>query len=255
MNLVAPNDFTVPKLIQHAHILIVDCDAEMRQIMREAMEDHCLLVEEAANREETLLSLQSRKIDLVLLDLNLRAEDGSDLALEIVRRHKIPLIIVSSRSDVFDLVVGLELGADDYIRKPFHVRELVARVRALLRRSRGRAEPSTVPVECDGSEQYAMSGVILDHGMREVRRSDGRDIDLTSYEYNLMYLFMTRPKRVLSRNEIMDALKGSDWSPTDRSIDVLVAKLRKKLDTPGRPSLIKTVRGAGYIFGAEVRRQ
>jgi two-component system OmpR family response regulator len=150
-------------------------------------------------------------------------------------------------------VVGLELGADDYITKPFQLREVLARVRAVLRRY-GTAEQARPPAAA-GHERYAFESLILDITSRELSGGAGKPQDLTTAEFNLLEIFVKRPQRVLSRDNIMDLLKGHEWSPVDRSIDALVGRLRKKVEPdPDRPRLIKTVRGVGYAFTGDVTR-
>jgi len=194
--------------------------------------------------------LEGDTITLITLDLNLGKENGLDLAREVRKDRNIPIIMLTGKGDAIDRVVGLEIGADDYLAKPFELRELVARVRAVLRRVQ--------PVEPTASlgQRYAFDGWIFDLNRRTLKRGDGEAQELTTSEFNLMEAFVKRPHRVLSRNDIMDLLKGHDWSPIDRSIDNLVARLRKKVETdPDRPALIKTVRGVGYTFTADVVRQ
>ena len=156
--------------------------------------------------------------------------------------------MLTGKSDAIDRVVGLELGADDYLVKPFELRELVARIRAVLRRSATAAPPP--------AHVFVFEAWTLDINRRSLKRTDGSEEDLTTSEFNLLQAFVQRPHRVLSRDDIMDLLKGHDWSPLDRSVDNLVARLRKKIESDSeRPSLIKTVRGAGYMFTADVNRQ
>jgi DNA-binding response OmpR family regulator len=173
-----------------------------------------------------------------------------DLARQIRQVRNVPIIMLTGKGDAIDRVVGLELGADDYLVKPFELRELLARVRAVLRRSN--AAPAPEP----SGLTFAFEDWVFDLDRRELsRRETAEIVDLTTSEFNLLEAFVKRPHRVLSRDDIMDLLKGHDWSPLDRSIDNLIARLRKKVESdPDRPRLIKTVRGVGYTLAVDVRR-
>jgi DNA-binding response OmpR family regulator len=164
------------------------------------------------------------------------------------------MIMITGKGDAVDRIVGLELGADDYIPKPFLMREVIARIRAVLRRyasgthAAGEQAPSA-------SQRYGFDGWVVDPSRREVSDPAGGSRDLTTAEFNLLVLFVQRPGRVLSRDELMDLLKGHDWTPMDRSIDALVARLRKKLEPESeRPQFVKTVRGIGYVFAGTVKK-
>lgn len=229
------------------HIVVVDDDPKVRTLLRRCLEGEGYSVAEAKDRRELLACLDRQSVDLITLDLNLGKDNGLDLAREIRQDRSIPIIMLTGKGDAIDRVVGLELGADDYLVKPFELRELVARIRAVLRRS-SHSAPNT-------GHQYVFEAWTLDVSRRSVKHQDGTDAELTTSEFNLLHAFVLRPHRVLSRDDIMDVLKGHDWSPLDRSVDNLVARLRKKVeDDPERPSLIKTVRGAGYMFAANVTR-
>lgn len=231
------------------HILIVDDDPKVRTLLRRCLEGEGFAVSDAKNGTELRACLDCQRVSLITLDLNLGAENGLDLAREIRKDRNIPIIMLTGKGDAIDRIVGLEVGADDYLAKPFELRELVARVRAVLRR----AVVSEPPARFSG--QYTFEGWTLDLNRRSLKRANGDEQDLTTSEFNLLEALVKRPHRVLSRDDIMDLLKGHDWSPFDRSIDNLVARLRKKIEkNPDRPSLIKTVRGAGYMLVAEVER-
>lgn len=234
------------------HILVVDDDAKVRTLLRRCLEGEGFAVSEAADGAGLLACLAKQQVSLITLDLNLGKENGLDLARDIRKVHNVPIIMLTGKGDAIDRVVGLEVGADDYLAKPFELRELVARIRAVLRRAvAAPAEPTT-----PAGRRYAFEAWILDINRRVLKRDGGNDLELTTSEFNLLEAFVKRPHRVLSRDDIMDLLKGHDWSPLDRSIDNLVARLRKKVEkNPDRPSLIKTVRGAGYVFTADVERQ
>ncbi len=243
-------------------ILIVDDDAKVRDILRKTLESDGFLACEAENRAATLAVLATTPVSLVTLDLNLGNENGFDLAREIRRDHGVPIIMVTGRGDVIDRVVGLELGADDYVVKPFHPREMVARVRTVLRRTEAAAHaaaqaqdepPGTAPAR---REVYEFDGMSADPGKLELLDRDGRLVDLTAGDFRLLEVFLEAPRRVLSRDAILDMLHGREWSPYDRTIDNQVARLRKKIEEdPANPKLIKTVRGIGYSFASDVRRR
>ncbi|HXF54417.1 MAG TPA: response regulator [Hyphomicrobiaceae bacterium] len=228
------------------HILVVDDDPKVRALLRRCFEGEGYSVSEAGNGKELREQLAREPVSLITLDLGLGSENGLDLAKEIRARHTVPIIMLTGKGDPIDRVVGLEIGADDYLAKPFELRELVARVRAVLRRTAAATSPAPCAV------RYSFEGWIMDVGRRSLTRDSGEARELTTSEFNLLEVFVKRPQRVLSRDDIMDLLKGHDWSPLDRSVDNLVARLRKKIEPdPDRPSLIKTVRGVGYMFASE----
>lgn len=237
------------------HILVVDDDAEIRALLRRAFERDGFIVSEARNGAEMRARIDDAHLGLVTLDLTLGGEDGLELAREIRSRRNLPIIMITGKGDTIDRVVGLELGADDYITKPFQLREVLARVRAVLRRYAAGTEAHMHVAAAQQEERYEFEGRTLDVGRREVCESDGTPADLTTAEFNLLHIFVQRPKRVLSRDNIMDLLKGHEWSPLDRSIDALVGRLRKRIEAdPNAPKLIKTVRGVGYVFAADARK-
>jgi two-component system, OmpR family, response regulator len=231
------------------HILIVDDEPKVRTLLRRCLEGEGFAVSEAKDGAEMRACLDREAVSLITLDLNLGRENGLDLAREVRKERNVPIIMLTGKGDAIDRVVGLEVGADDYLAKPFELRELVARVRAVLRR----AQPAERPTSA--GHCYTFAGWIFDIHQRSLKRSDGAEQELTTSEFNLLEAFVKRPHRVLSRDDIMDLLKGQDWSPLDRSIDNLVARLRKKVEhDPDHPTLIKTVRGVGYTFTAQVER-
>ena len=234
-------------------ILVVDDEAEVRILLRKCLEREGFLVVEAKDGAEMRSRIDAQPISLITLDLTLGGEDGLELAREVRAKCNVPIVMITGKGDTIDRVVGLELGADDYIAKPFQLREVLARVRAVLRRY-GATE---APAGQAGSahERIAFEDMVLDVTGRELSRAGGRLQELTTAEFNLLEIFVKRPHRVLSRDNIMDLLKGHEWSPIDRSIDALVGRLRKKIEPePDHPRLIKTVRGIGYAFTADTKR-
>jgi len=236
-------------------ILIVDDEPGVRTLLRTGLEAEGFAVVEAGNGAEAESQLAAHPISLLTLDLKLGGEDGLKLARDLRAKRNTPIVMITGKGDPIDRVVGLELGADDYIAKPFLMREVVARVRAVLRRYQaGDSGAAPEPAASDGS-RHAFEGWTMDRRRREVVMPDGTPCELTTAEFNLLQILVQRPGRVLSRDELMDLLKGHDWTPMDRSIDGLVARLRKKIE-PGneRPQLVKTVRGVGYVFAGTVKR-
>jgi two-component system, OmpR family, response regulator len=235
------------------HILVVDDDPAIRELLRDCLEPEGFRVSEAADSAAMRALLSAGHIDLVTLDLMLGGENGLNLARDIRSHHDIPIVMITGKGDTIDRVVGLELGADDYIAKPFHPREVVARIRAVLRR-KGTADAGQ-PTLNPRSERLAFEDWTMDLGRREVMSKSKGALALTTAEFNLLEILARRPQRVHSRDAIMDLLKGHDWTPFDRSIDALVSRLRRKLEAdPENPCLLKTVRGVGYIFACEVRQ-
>jgi len=228
------------------HILVVDDDEQVRRMLRRCLEDEGYDVSEAQGAEE-VESVLAGGVDLITLDLNLGGTDGLAIARAVRQKSEVPIIMITGKGDMIDRIVGLELGADDYIAKPFHLREVLARIRSVLRRSTGRSAAPTEPAA--RGTRIVFDGFTLDLDRRELTGPEGQLRRLTSGEFDLLAIFAGHPNRVLSRDQIMDLLKGHDWTPTDRSIDNQVARLRKVIEPDtGEPRLLKTVRGAGYTF-------
>jgi DNA-binding response OmpR family regulator len=242
------------------HILVVDDDPAVRTLLRECFALEGYRVTEAASGPELAACLAASPVDLITLDVGLGGENGFDIARQVRSTNNVPIIMITGKGDMIDRVVGLELGADDYIAKPFHVREVLARVRAVLRRYETdphRAPPvgDTTGATASGSERLGFENWTLDVGRRELYSATGELQELTTAEFNMLEMFLRRPGRVLSRDNIMDLLKGHEWSPYDRSIDSLIVRLRKKVEaTPDKPRIIKTVRGVGYVLAVDVHK-
>ena len=221
------------------HILVVDDDAQIRRMLRRSFEEEGYRVTESTDGSDVEAAIRSG-VHLVTLDLNLGRADGLSVARQLRQMSNVPIIMITGKGDMIDRIVGLEIGADDYIAKPFHLREVLARIRSVLRRSSNAPAQATTVVRFDG--------FVLDPARRALTGPDG-DITLTSGEFDLLAVFVGNAHVVLNRDRIMDLLKGHDWSPNDRSIDNQVARLRKLIEPDTRnPQLIKTVRGAGYCF-------
>ena len=237
------------------HILVVDDDAEVRTLLRRCFEMEGYTVAEAKDGAGMRAEMAAQTVNLITLDLKLGGDDGLTLAREIRASQNVPIVMISGKDDPIDRVVGLELGADDYVTKPFHLREVLARVRAVLRRYENSIQPMPASPPDAGQSGYAFEGFTLRPAQRELTNPAGQAVDLTTAEFNMLRMFVDRPSRVLSRDSIMDLLKGHEWSPFDRSLDSAVARLRKKVEADvDNPRLIKTVRGVGYVLAVEVRR-
>ena len=235
------------------HILIVDDHREIRDLVSRALTKEGFRVSTAADGRSMRKALADGRIDLILLDLMLPGEDGLSLCRALRAGSKIPIIMLTAKGDEVDRVIGLEMGADDYLPKPFGSRELIARIKAVLRRSReerSAASPELRP------ERYHFDRWRLDTGARELVRDDGVTVPLSTGEYDLLIALVERPQRVLSRDQLLDLARGRATAGLDRSIDTQVSRLRKKLELdPGDPKIIKTVWGGGYTFTPAVRHE
>jgi len=229
-------------------ILVVDDDDRVRRILSRYLSREGYVVDEAASGTQMRACLAAQSVDLVILDLMLPDTDGLSLARELRRSSEVAIIMLTGKVDPVDRVVGLELGADDYVTKPFDQRELLARVRTVLRRAAGRETSGE-----HGWSSARFAGWTLDLIGQVLTSPKGQTLDLTSAQFQLIATLVLHADRALSRNEIMQSVSGRSWNPTERGVDVMIAKLRKKLEKdPKAPSLIKTVRGLGYTLAARV---
>jgi two-component system, OmpR family, response regulator len=242
------------------HVLIVDDEPRIRTMLRRYLGEEGFKVTEAKDGAEMTAALARGMVDLVLLDLVMPGEDGLSLARQVRQRSAIPIIMLTGKGDLIDRVAGLETGADDYITKPFELREVLARIRSVLRRTAVRmaaagSAASASPKENAGSV-FLFEGYRLDLQKRELRDKAGNIVPLTAGEFDLLLAFARNPNRVLNRDQLLDLVKGRDWAAYDRGVDTQIMRLRKKIETnPHRPALIKTVRGAGYVFAAAVKSE
>ena len=228
-----------------AHIAVVDDEAEIRQLLAGYLQANGYRVTQLHSGAALLAMLRDDAPALVLLDLGLPGEDGFDIARRLRETYRGGLVIVSGRGDSIDKVVGLEVGADDYVTKPFELRELLARIKAVLRRI-GPAPPAGLQ---EARQRLRFAGWVLDIGARRLSDAAGGDVALTRGEFDLLCTFALNPGRVLSRDFLLEATRGREAGPFDRTIDVQVGRLRKKLEADvAVPQLIKSVRGAGYIL-------
>ena len=234
------------------HILVVDDHREIRELASRALVREGFRVSVATDGREMRKVMADARIDLIILDLMLPGEDGLTLCRALRAESNIPIIMLTAKGDEIDRVVGLEVGADDYIPKPFGSRELIARIRAVLRRTRN----DDAPDRTNRSAGYRFDRWWLDTGARELLREDGVTVPLSTGEYDLLLALVERPQRVLSRDQLLDLARGRATSAFDRSIDTQVSRLRKKLElNPNEPTIIKTVWGGGYLFAPETSRQ
>jgi len=239
-----------------SRILIVDDEPDIREIVGMMLEDAGFQVFTLPSGDGLVDLVTQEDIDLVVLDLGLPGADGLSLTRELKAKSDVGVVILSGRAETTEKIIGLEVGADDYLSKPFEPRELLARVRSVLRRlaagAKGGGEADAQPAESDA---YAFNGWRLDALSRSLTDPEGREISLSSGEFNLLKALVEHPNRVLSRDQLLDLTHGLDTPAFDRSVDVQVVRLRKKIEpNPGKPEFIKTVRNAGYIFTAKVAR-
>ena len=230
-------------------ILIVEDDADIRGLVAELMRREGFGVEEAGDAEAMNAVLSRVRPDLIVLDLMLPGEGGLSVCRRIRALDHLPILMLTAKSDEVDRVVGLEMGADDYLVKPFGPRELLARVRAVLRR--GHSQTSPTP-----SRRFAFDRFVVDLDSRQVMTDEDDVVTLTSAEFDLLACFVQRPRRVLTRDQLLDWIRGRSCDPFDRTVDMLVSRLRKKLDAAGVSSvtaLISTVRNGGYLLTVSVR--
>ena len=232
------------------HILVVDDDREIRDLLSRFLEKQGMRVTAARDAREARRVWPLGRYHLVVLDLMMPGEPGLDFARWLRGQSEVPIVILTAMGEETDRIVGLELGADDYVAKPFNPRELLARIRAVLRRATGEGAAKEPPAKV-----IRFAGWTLEPGRRRLLNPDGAEISLTGGEYELLLVLVERPNRVLTRDMLMDLLRGRQAGPFDRAIDVAVSRLRRKLEDDGRnPSLIKTVRGGGYVLAATVER-
>jgi len=235
-----------------AHILVVDDEPDIVEVLRRYLATQGYTVSTAGDGSAMRRVMAATPVDLVLLDLGLPGEDGLALMRALRHESSAAVIVVTGRGDTFDRIVGLEVGADDYIAKPFDVREVGARVRSVLRRTLDR-NPGLVSAA--RSDIIRFAGWTLDLGARRLESPRGTEVNLTTGEFDLLAALAGAPGRVLSRDELLEATRNREAGPFDRTIDVQVGRLRRKIEAdPQHPELIKSVRGAGYVFTSKVER-
>lgn len=232
------------------HVLALDDDPDVRAVVVDYLQANDLRITATSNGREMLAVLAAEPVDALLLDLRLPGEDGLAIARRVRETSRVPIIILSGRTDEADRVMALELAADDYVTKPFSPRELLARIRAVLRRVQG-SEPSTRAEE--GVRAFRCGGWELNTRLRRLTGPGGKRVPLTNGEFSLLCAFFSAPQRILSRDLLLEMSRLHSLEVYDRSIDVTILRLRRKIEAdPGNPALIRTERGAGYLLDAPV---
>jgi len=229
------------------HILVVDDDQEIRKLLGRYLQGQGFRISLAENGRAAEEALASNRIDLVVLDLMLPDISGLDLCRALRARSRVPIILLTALKEDVDRIIGLEVGADDYLGKPFNPRELVARIRAVLRR----AAPHEAPAPAS-RQMFRFAGFTADPSTRRVSNAAGADVGLTGAEFDLLMAFLERPGRMLSRDQLLDITQGRGAAGFDRSIDVLVSRLRRKLGDAGSFQIFKTLRNGGYQLAVPV---
>jgi DNA-binding response OmpR family regulator len=235
---------------QGYQVLVVDDDPDIRELITDYLSTHGYRVSAVDCADAMRAALATQTPDVVLLDIGLPGEDGLSLARYLRERHDFAVIMVSGAGEPVDRIVGLEVGADDYLAKPFDPRELLARIKSVLRRYQRRPAADT-PAASPGAapRRLAFGHCVLDLDSRELLGPQGEPVPLTAAEFDLLQVFAERPNRTLSRDQLLSLTQNRDWDPYDRSIDIRIARLRKKIEAnPDKPQTIKTVRGVGYLF-------
>jgi len=236
--------------VTRAHILVVDDDPQIRSLLDEYLTENGMRVSTASSGRDMMQILEDETIDLVILDLRLNDEDGMSLARSLRARLAVSVIMLTGVRDEADRVMGLELGADDYVTKPFSPRELLARIRTVLRRAKSAAAEAAPRREI---RAYRFGGFELNLRTRRLKRQDGRPINLTNGELNLLAALLAAPERILTRDQLLEASRVYDNEVYDRAIDIQVLRLRRKIEEdPAHPRYIVTERGVGYVFSAPV---
>ena len=232
--------------MEEQKLLIIDDEKKLRNLLTRYLEKEGFKVAAVANGVEMDAYLDNHEVDLVILDLMLPGEDGLSIGRRLHQQKNLPIIILSAKRDETDRIVGLEIGADDYLTKPFSPRELLARIRSVLRRNnQNEAKQSNNTVN---SGIYSLGAFHLDTNKHEFTNND-KNINLTSSEFNMLSIFLQNPNKVLSRDTLLEMIKGYERDPSDRSIDICIGRIRKKIEPdPSNPIYIKTIWGVGYIF-------
>jgi len=236
-------------MVEPTHIIVVDDEPEICEMLSDYLGHAGFAVSTAEDGAAMRRVLEERPADLVILDINMPGEDGLSLARYLRANVKVGIVMLTAAGEVVDRIVGLEMGADDYLAKPVDLRELLARIRAVLRRvpaetaAAGGAQPAAA------THQVRFGACKLDLDAHKLFDPEGEEVPITSMEFDLLKAFADHPNRVLSRDQLLDLAHNKDWEPFDRSIDIRIARLRRKIEAdPAKPQVIKTVRGAGYIF-------
>lgn len=239
-------------MTERHHILVVDDDREIRSLLSDYLEKNGYRTTAVADGKGLRRTLEHLHVDLIVLDLMLPGDDGLTLCREVRAKSQVPIIMLTALGEDVDRIVGMEVGADDYLGKPFNPRELLVRIRAVLRRS---VHAPRDPLPSD-VRAYSFAGWRLDVVTRTLSREDGTTASLTGAEFRLLAILLAHPQRVLSRTQLAELTQGRDIDPFDRSIDVRISRLRQALGDGGRsPQIIKTIYGEGYVIGVEVTQE
>ncbi|MGU5594829.1 response regulator [Aeromonas sanarellii] len=234
------------------HILVVDDHSEIRDLLKRFLEQHGMRVSCTRDGKEMKRLLDEREFDLLVLDLMMPGEDGLTLCRELRVKSRLPIIMLTAMGEETDRIIGLEMGADDYLSKPFNPRELLARIKAVMRRT----QAESLPVPETLTRDLRFDRWLLDVNRRELVDEEGVGMSLSTAEFDLLKVFLERPQRVLSRDQLLDLARGREAVAFDRAIDTLVSRLRRKLERdPKNPELIKTIWGGGYLFAADVTQE
>jgi two-component system phosphate regulon response regulator OmpR len=234
---------------EKATIIVVDDDPDIRELLEDYLSDQGYEVVAVPTADDFHRALSEHKPDIVLLDVGLPGEDGLSLARHVREHLNIGIIMVSGAGETVDRIIGLEIGADDYLAKPFDPRELHARLKSVLRRYRSRPGKDSAEKDRDEARRVRFGVGLLDLDRCQLLDADGREIPVTAMEFELLRVFAERPNRPLSRDQLLNLTQNRDWDPYDRSIDIRIARLRRKIEPePDKPVFLKTVRGMGYMF-------
>jgi two-component system phosphate regulon response regulator OmpR len=232
--------------MSNGRVLVVDDDGAVREMLTEYLESHGYEVTQADGGKAMRTALEATLPDVVLLDVRLPGEDGLTLARYLRERYDVGIIMVTAAGETVDRVVGLEMGADDYVAKPFDPRELLARLKSVLRRLQAKAQPGAAPAS---PKRVLVGRCELDLASHRLVEPGGTEVHITGMEFELLKAFVQNPNRVLSRDQLLNLTRNREWEPFDRSIDIRIARLRRKVEEDAdNPRAIRTVRGAGYMF-------
>ena len=236
---------------EQPRVIVVDDEADIRETVGDYLGMNGFEVSVAESGEALRALIAKEKVDLAILDINMPGEDGLSLARFLRENTDVGIIMLTASGETVDKIVGLEMGADDYLPKPFDLRELMARTKAVLRRRESAGKIAAI--SADGTETLVRFGsCMLNLDAHKLFDAEGEEIAITSMEYDLLKVFADHPNRVLNRDQLLEYAHNRDWEPFDRSIDIRIMRLRRKIEEdPGKPQIIKTVRGVGYMFMAD----
>ncbi len=231
---------------QNTHILVCDDEVDVREMLQEYLSKRGYKVSAAAGGDELRAIISTQTVDVMIMDINMPKEDGLSILRSLRPDVSTPVIMLTAAGDVVDRIIGLEMGADDYLGKPVDLRELEARIKAILRRG---AINDAATAEGDGSNSAPFGEYTLNKDAAKLFSADGTEVQLTAMEYRLLKVFAENKGRVLNRDQLLEQAHDRSWDPFDRSIDIRISRLRRKLETnPEKPEIIRTVRGIGYLY-------